>query len=469
MTALGFDWGKVRIVPQSVIDGIPTQSFALPPSVKPSDVFLGVDQGEGGPKDVRSVVARDVLVAGWLLQEQGLASVNGGIARNMGDGFGVADIVYGEVRLDVGFLEALYGWQGLSSNVRVAMLPGNPTTGAVRIPVADPSIVNSFSLPDDDNFFPLEIHVELNCWHEQTRSGNPGTRQKAIGLGPHPTGWVHQSFDVNFPDCWWPFRPFDPDNTGTELVGGEYVLIRGTLWQDGSHTGNPQWNVGVTKGQNGWLEIHPVDLMARIPSPGLVKTGVEESYAGGPTRRSNLIGPMSESATPLRVAAHESVTDARFTMFATLTQQTATDEGSGLRVITVVNPVGGQPVRYKGGHVATWSLPSPAICSTDPNADRLEIVARGRDDACWLRRLDPAAGGWQAWETLGGVLTSDPAATTVGGVLTVVVRGTDGALYWKWYRRPGDSSGWQLIPGPVPGEPTVPLSGRLPEPLRPRL
>jgi hypothetical protein len=24
MTALGFDWGKVRIVPQSVIDGIPT-------------------------------------------------------------------------------------------------------------------------------------------------------------------------------------------------------------------------------------------------------------------------------------------------------------------------------------------------------------------------------------------------------------------------------------------------------------
>jgi hypothetical protein len=462
--ALGFDGAKVRIVPRHVIAGLVSQPFALPPSVKPSDRFLGKDEGEGGPKDIRSCVARDILVAGWLTEEQGTPRVNGGIAGNMGDGFGVADIVYGNVHLDIGFLGAMYGRHGLSSNVRAAKLPGNPSAGAAQITVADISIVNSFSLPSDD-LIPesLTIHVELNCWHEKSRGGNLGTRQRAVSLGPHPEGWVQQWWHSDFTDCWWPFPPFNPDNGPRDLRRGDYVLIRGAFWQDVGHGLNPVW-ASIMKGHNGWLEIHPVDYMRRIPPPGLTKTALTESYAGESRERGREITPEADSAIPLQVSGHESVVDTRFTIRATLVEQTATELGDRIVFATSVRRIGAQAVRFKAGHIVTWALPAPAACSVDPAKDRLDVFARGRDDACWYRRLDPSSGGWQPWESLGGVLTADPAVTIIGGVPTVVARGDDGALYWKWYTTAADETDqyeWQRLPDTVPGEASILLTGGL--------
>jgi hypothetical protein len=470
--ALGLNLTKVRVVPRAVVEKLPAEPFSLPPTVKPSDVHIGSNV-DAGQKDVRSLIGRDILVAGWLLQPQGTRSVNGGIAGNMGNGWGVEDIVYDNLLLDIGFLEAMYGWEGLSSNLRPAMLPGNPLPPGVRLPFLDGFIVNSFSLPGDDR--PpqhLEIHVELNCWHEETRLGNWRTvveRYKIEGMGPHPDGWVQQWWHSDFTDCWWPFPPLNPDARERDLEQGDYVLVRGALWQDGAHGSEPLWNSGRTRGQAGWLEIHPVDYMRRIPAPGLAKSGATESYAGGEGRvESHELPPESASGVPLQVAAHESWMDGRFSG-AAFAVPTVTDLGDRVRIDSPVNSSGAD-IRFKAGHLITWGLPAPAVCSSDPAADRLDVFARGRDDACWYRRLDPARGGWQPWETLGGVLTSDPAATALtSGVPAVVVRGTDGALYWQWYRAAGDQSGWQPISDAVPGEPAKPLTGAVrPERLRER-
>jgi hypothetical protein len=45
-----------------------------------------------------------------------------------------------------------------------------------------------------------------------------------------------------------------------------------------------------------------------------------------------------------------------------------------------------------------------------------------------------ASGGWSGWESLGGVLTSSPAAaSSTSGKIDVFVRGADAALYQREY------------------------------------
>jgi hypothetical protein len=43
-------------------------------------------------------------------------------------------------------------------------------------------------------------------------------------------------------------------------------------------------------------------------------------------------------------------------------------------------------------------------------------------------------GAWRGWESLGGVLTSDPAAVSWGpNRIDCFVRGTDNAMWHKWW------------------------------------
>jgi hypothetical protein len=62
------------------------------------------------------------------------------------------------------------------------------------------------------------------------------------------------------------------------LRAGDYVLMRGTLWQDGDHgeeahdPGRPRdgWEAWPpTYGHGGWLEIHPVDWIIRLEPPAV--------------------------------------------------------------------------------------------------------------------------------------------------------------------------------------------------------
>jgi hypothetical protein len=62
---------------------------------------------------------------------------------------------------------------------------------------------------------------------------------------------------------------------------------------------------------------------------------------------------------------------------------------------------------------------------------RLDLFVRGTDNALWHKWY---SGGWSNWESLGGVLTSDPGAVSWGSDrIDVFVRGTDNQLWHKWW------------------------------------
>ncbi|HEU4756261.1 MAG TPA: hypothetical protein VFS72_06335 [Agromyces sp.] len=99
----------------------------------------------------------------------------------------------------------------------------------------------------------------------------------------------------------------------------------------------------------------------------------------------------------------------------------------------------------------------PAVSSWSNG--RLDCFVRGTDSALWHKWFD---GGWSGWESLGGVLTSSPAAVSWGrGRIDVFVRGTDSALWHKWFD--GGWSGWESLGGVLTSEPAVCswASGRL--------
>jgi hypothetical protein len=73
----------------------------------------------------------------------------------------------------------------------------------------------------------------------------------------------------------------------------------------------------------------------------------------------------------------------------------------------------------------------------------LDVFVRGTDSALWHRWYD---GGWSGWERLGGTLTSAPAAVSwSNGRIDVFAAGTDSALWHKWYD--GGWSNWEPLPG----------------------
>jgi murein DD-endopeptidase MepM/ murein hydrolase activator NlpD len=126
---------------------------------------------------------------------------------------------------------------------------------------------------------------------------------------------------------------------------------------------------------------------------------------------------------------------------------------SGLRpgitysfTVSAVNAAGGGPASAASNGVVpapdgSWEnlggtlTSAPASASWAPG--RQDVFVRGTDNALWHRWWEGS--GWSVWESLGGVLRSDPAAAARGpGLLDVFVRGTDDAL---WHKR-WDGSHW---------------------------
>ena len=70
----------------------------------------------------------------------------------------------------------------------------------------------------------------------------------------------------------------------------------------------------------------------------------------------------------------------------------------------------------------------PAVVQTGTG---LAVFGRGTDNALWWIR-QATGGTWSSWQSLGGVITSEPAAaagaTVRFGPLAALARGTDGAL-----------------------------------------
>jgi hypothetical protein len=94
----------------------------------------------------------------------------------------------------------------------------------------------------------------------------------------------------------------------------------------------------------------------------------------------------------------------------------------------------------------------PAVCAQDANS--LDVFVVGTDYALWHRHYQSAS-GWGNWESLGGILTSSPAAASpASGKIDVFVRGTDSGLWQLEYSNNGwhswTSLGGIMYPGTGP-------------------
>ncbi len=93
--------------------------------------------------------------------------------------------------------------------------------------------------------------------------------------------------------------------------------------------------------------------------------------------------------------------------------------------------------------------------------NRLDVFVRGTDSALWHKWWDGTAWGPSVtgWESLGGVLTSEPVAVAwAENRLDVFVRGTDSALWHKWWDGTawGPSvTGWESLGGVLTSEPVA--------------
>lgn len=93
----------------------------------------------------------------------------------------------------------------------------------------------------------------------------------------------------------------------------------------------------------------------------------------------------------------------------------------------------------------------PAVSS--PGANRLDVFARGSDNAAWQKSWDGS--GWSSWTSQGGILTATPAAVSwSSNRIDLFVRGTDNALWHKWWDGTAWSP-WQSLGGILTSAPAV--------------
>ena len=92
---------------------------------------------------------------------------------------------------------------------------------------------------------------------------------------------------------------------------------------------------------------------------------------------------------------------------------------------------------------------APSVCALDTNS--LALFVRGTNGALWYNHWDSTNGWSPTWTSLGGVLTSDPAAASPSaGGGDVLGRGTNGALYEKTATNGGASWGaWTSLGGGI--------------------
>jgi hypothetical protein len=299
LTNLGFSTADVSIVPDGSLSSIPSLpnlagpvfdalNTATDDKVKPSDVFFGPFKSPEPPpvfggldtqKDSNSVVVRDFYVAGWLLPD---GNGRGPFAHCAWPGTNnplcIEDFLY-ELQVDPDFLLEMYGPDGLLRIPDTVVLHGNPSANAKVLPFTNVDAGGAVS-PNSLALFnggDLKLHVELNSWH--AKSTGYVFYRNWIGRGPAPHGWVRWDGD-NRPwgqdalqdqraaqaQNWWPFYPYDPEGRGPLQVG-QYVIMRGTIWQDEGHDADSNGNSDMDKvglnGQGAWLEIHPPDMIIR--------------------------------------------------------------------------------------------------------------------------------------------------------------------------------------------------------------
>ena len=92
----------------------------------------------------------------------------------------------------------------------------------------------------------------------------------------------------------------------------------------------------------------------------------------------------------------------------------------------------------------------PSAVSWGP--DRIDVVARGTDSAVWHRWWDGSS--WQGWESLGGIIHGAPTICSwASGRLDIFAVGTNHHLFHKWFQ--GGWSNWEDLGGVLTSDPAA--------------
>jgi hypothetical protein len=379
-TRLGLRPERVRVVPDSSLARYPVKPLAPPAPTRASDVFFdcGTDWDHWDGKhhwncqSSASLVRKDVLIAGWMDEGKPWANVKH---------YGCEDAHF-DVWVDPLFITRMYGPGGLSGALAGRSWRGNPPTRP--IPVEDRNgdgtprgvNVNSFQLAGQF----ARIHGELNCWHVET-TGGLWTRHFE-GRGPAPAGWLKMVVGgywwedergerhwVQDDAAWFPWNIYAP---GGEMIrAGDYVLMRGALWQDHVHSeGGPAdspWEHGTTAGHGGWSEFHPVDWVVKLRPPSVARRptvahiGVCTSAGEAGVLTPDypwIVGPDFPPSYPtsrIGLRSVEELVDNRgFTDPGTVRERRVVPTAENAQVYVKVEGTATRQGRFLGSYVARW-------------------------------------------------------------------------------------------------------------------
>jgi len=268
---------------------------------------------------------------------------------------------------------------GLSTALKNAHWPGDPLA-PTPIPFSPSPPFNWWILPGNI----VDLHVELNAWHVVGSYRGWGTDYWIPRLGP-PTNWVNPSANWVNPlprdsDAWFPFDPLDPEGTGRHLRGGtydvnqsvvgdggDYLVMRGTLFQEHDHAMPTPWNQPPTVHHDGWTEMHPPDWIVRVAQPKanarLTRKYISAISPGvsGPdvTVTDQLWSDFQPSSITRRLQIRnvQRLIDPVFTNMASVVtfEDPVSTDRTHLDINLVIRPTGTQQARLKVSWLVSWS------------------------------------------------------------------------------------------------------------------
>jgi hypothetical protein len=274
--AMGYDWSKVRVVPDGALSNYPR--FNIPSSSPTPGSLIFPPRPNHHPltgiANATMVVSqgREIQIAelrGWFRGMAGAGECNT-------DELTGADYTY-ELELDTDWALA----QGI--NLHRILRVGN---------VAYIGMMQTDSSPRKAVSVPI-IKVELNSWGWRSR----------FPLTNKPQDWNHRQENCKPVD--WPFDPDQPDHSRPQIQINDYVRISGSIVTDTPHDGQdwlgtnfcrlfaicknmdaewrssvPDWAPGKSSEDSDhparWTEIHPPDLIEILdaPTPRVTVRGV---------------------------------------------------------------------------------------------------------------------------------------------------------------------------------------------------
>jgi len=324
---------------------------------KPSEIFFS---GDNQKHPLDAVIARDVVVAGWIVRP---------LDRG-GNADGSTEDVHFDIWLDNDFIVRNYvGVHRLDA----AIVPGRPYTAWDNVwhPAQQFPLTGGAAVTGTTFLFPglPFLNAEQNAWHVSKRQGPP-------------PGWL-MDIDPAHADDAYPQILTLPASLGQPqpFAEGDYVVLVGVLVEDSAHlhfpNGQPQnlgdwthkcWDEKI-KGNGGWLEIHPFDAIRKLRPPAVRKHIQLVQLCGSSDPSSPLPFGMNAFLTPLdatpptanSVLRYAESVDSRFTDASTVSRHTveiAACEPAKLHVDLAIVPQG----RFFAAYEMWWeegSSPRP--------------------------------------------------------------------------------------------------------------